>query len=231
MIISTLFFTVFIHSCSDDFLTEGWKPPEWSTVIITPCIYVLPDEDAKPCVIGWEEAGNADFTIVSKPYWLKVESMKGKFMNGIAEITCSAIRNNLFTEDQWIYVAIMTLEVDGIGNVFVEVGYNNGRPGYPSDPVFVRNNSEIIDFGMYETLKSVYFGNKGNSVLIWKVIDCPEWINLEKEIDFLYRPKLITFTCNRSGLDEGDYEGVLKITTNEKNNPIHEIPVRCEVRR
>ena len=222
--ISTLllgFFTVFIHSCSDDFLNEGWN-------YAVEQLYLLPDDDAKEYPIVYEKAGNATFTIINKPDWLKVESMEGQFNNGIAKLTCSAIRNNLFTE-KLVYFANMTIEVSGIGKIFVDVGYNNGVPGYPSNPVFVYEGIEPIYFGKDVTKQSVRFVNEGKSILIWEVKECPEWINM-KTIDYVYPilPKEITIICNRSGLSEGLHKGVIIISTNDKDRPTHVINVQCE---
>ena len=116
-----VFICASIHSCSDEFVTKRW---EAHPIFGTPTIYVVPDKDAKVCQIVWEDAGNATFTIIHKPDWLKVESMTGRFLNGIAEITCSAIRNPLFTNAK-IYLEDITIDVDGVGKGIVIVGYNN----------------------------------------------------------------------------------------------------------
>ena len=224
--ISTLllgFIIVFVHSCSNDFLTEGWSYFE------TQMIYVLPDEDAKPCLIAWQGAGNATFTITKKPYWLKVESMNGQFVNDVAELTCSVIRNDFFTEPK-IYVGIMTIEVDGVGKVYVEVGYNNGMPGYPSSPWFHWEYYDFIYFGTSQNQQSVRIANPSNSILTWKVIECPEWINMKMQ-DFVYPSwsKEMTINCNRSGLPEGSYEGAIIFSTNDKNKPTYTVNVFCQV--
>ena len=228
-------FAVF-HSCSDDFLFEKWGDARTvfiNTQTFYSDIYVFPNEGAIVYQIVCEDAGNASFTILNKPDWLRVESMNGQFMNGIAELTCSAIRNELFTEPK-IYLEDMTIEVDGVGKGIVDVGYNNGVPVQTFHPVFFCDRMEwidsSIDFGNTETIFPVVMANLGSGVLIWKVKECPEWITMKTQ-DFLEprHDKMTEIICNRSGLPEGEHEGVIIFSTNDKNQPTYTITVRCQV--
>ena len=226
---------VFFHSCSDDFLTKG-RDAQYifiNTQTIYSNIYVFPNEDAIVYPIVCEDARNATFTIINKPDWLKVESMNGQFMNGIAELTCSAIRNELFTESR-IYLADMTIEVDGVGKGVVDVGYNNGVPVLSFNPVFfcegMGYDDYSIDFGKTETSLPFITANRGSGVLIWKVKECPEWINMKTQ-EFLepgYQ-KMTEIICTRSGLPEGNHEGTIIFSTNDKDISTYMITVRCQV--
>ena len=239
IIISTLllgFITVFIHSCSDDFLTKRWEDARIifiNTQTIYSIIYVFPNESAIVYPIVCEDAGNATFTIVNKPDWLKVESMNGQFTNGIAELTCSAIRNELFTEPR-IYLVDMIIEVDGVGRGLVDVGYNNGVPVFPYNPIFFCDGMQYLDFSIdFEKTKNMLtigMENRGSGVLIWKVKERPEWITMTTQdfLDPMYH-KMMEITCNRSGLPKGNYEGIIILSTNDRDQPTYSITVRCQV--
>ena len=221
-----LFIAVFTYSCSDEFLKKGW---DVQVLFDTPRINVLPGEDAKEYPIIWADAGNATFNIVSKPDWLKVESMTGQFQNSIAFLSCSAIRNESFTETG-IYEATMTIEVEEIGKGIVYVGYvNNGANVNTGNPVFFCEWVEFIDFGRKEDQRSITIFNQGSATLIWKVKECPEWITMEKQDFVLYDRKTITISCNRSVIPDGNHVGYITLTTNDKNRPTYTIAVRCRV--
>ena len=222
------FITVFIQSCSDDFLTKRWEA-HGQGIYNTPTIYVSSDEEARVYPIIWEDAGNATFTIINKPDWLKVESMVGQFMDGMAEVTCSAIRNKSFTDSK-IYLSDMTIEVEGVGKGIVDVGYiNNGVSVSTGNPVFFCEGIESIDFGKTETVRPVVIIHLGSGVLIWKVTECPEWINMKTQDFLYYGNKMTEIICNRSGLPEGNHEGSITFSTNDKNQPTYTITVRCQV--
>jgi len=221
------FIAVFFHSCSDDFLTKRW---EVCRIFGTTTIYVVPEEDAKVFPIVWEDAANGAFTIINKPDWLKVELMDGQFLNGIAEITCSAIRNKSFTDSK-VYLSDMTIEVDGVGKGFVDVGYvNNGATGYTGNPIFFCEYIEYKDFGTSETVQPVNILNQGSNVLIWKIKECPEWIHMKvQDFVFPFDRKEINIVCDRSGLPDGNHEGLITLNTNDKDQPTYTITVRCQV--
>ena len=225
-----LFIAVFTYSCSDEFLYQK------DGYLIETFIYVFPDKDAETYPIFWANAGNATFTITKKPDWLKVESMTGKFQNGLAELTCSAVRNESFTAE-FVYNATMFINVDGIGRCFVDVNYAN-YGSYPNhgDPIFFcgwLDGMEIsqLDFGNLENYYSTIISNLGSGCLIWKVIECPKWINMETQQGTNIRAmaKELQITCERSGLPEGNHVGAIVFSTNDKNQSTYTITVRCQV--
>ena len=221
------FIAVSIHSCSDDFVTKRREVQ----YIDETSIYMYPDEDAKEYPIIWAVAGNATFAIIKKPDWLKVESMTGQFINGKAVLTLSAVRNELFTAARF-YVALVTIEVDGVGKGVFPVSYISiGSPDNPINPDFFCDDVKLIDFGSTITQYILHITNRAPAILIWKLQECPQWITMDIQNDIVIGggSPTIKITCNRAGLPKGIHEGVIVLSTNDKDQPTYTITVRCQV--
>jgi len=217
---------VLIHSCSDDFLTNNDRH------FIESCVCVFPDKSAQTYPISLANAGNATYTITKKPDWLKVESMTGQFQNGLAELTCSAIKNESFTGD-FVYTATMYIDVNGIGGCFAEVYYVNfGSPLYNGEPKFYIENNDwlannYLDFGQNHQYYHFPIHNIGGGCLIWKVTECPEWIHVTMCGTALHdTPK--EFEISSLELPYGIHDGTIVLSTNDKDQPTYSIAVRCQ---
>jgi hypothetical protein len=90
--------------------------------------------------------------------------------------------------------------------------------------------TEMIDFAREETQLEFSFANYGNGVMIWQIIDCPEWITLSQTSGSLssYQTETLSVTCDRSSLPGGISVGTIKLKTNDAYNPIKDITVQCK---
>lgn len=240
------FIGIFIHSCSDDFLTKNKNG-----YLVEVPIYIHPDTGMEPYPIVWKNAGNASFKIVSKPDWFQVESMTGQFQNGIAILTCYVVKNDFFTNSPYFYhITTIPIDVDGVGRCFVNINYVNAgtAPVFTGEPSFWCGwyegdllVSESINFGRNETKRDINIRNFGLGYLIWEVLEYPEWISMVRiredngipdQLMNAVTPNCqstITTTCNRSGLPVGIHVGSIVIKTNDKKQPTYTITVQCQV--
>ena len=217
-IILIVFAGLFINSCKDDYLNKTNE----NITIIESMILVSPDWGSDSYPVEWPKAGNAKFTITDSPKWLKLASGTGQFIDGIAYINCSAIKQDDF-QSVGIYNSYIQLNVDGAGLCIVQVGYvNEGNPTIESSP-------SIIKFEASSGLNS-YFSlyNRSEGILIWKIVEQPEWISISdsagyilsnsaKGIDVNFQPVAPLMT---------DVTGKIIIVTNSHNTPEYSIDVQ-----
>jgi hypothetical protein len=164
-IVAGLFLSV-TFSCSDDFLSDDVPPflenGEYA-------IYIIPGAGSVEIPINFPDAGNAAFSLSGVPHWLHISSTSGQFVNGVAFITCSASVNNEFAECG-LYNVIMTINVESVGKYSIPVYYiNEGTP--------VIGTSGDLSIGMeYSEWQALDIYNKGKGILIWEIIEYPEWL-------------------------------------------------------
>ncbi len=208
------FITILLVSCTDDdYLTKTD-----SITSIESIIYVSPDWTSNTYQVVLEKAKNAKYTIVSAPDWLKLNAKTGQFNNGITSISCSAIKQDNFS-NIGIYNAIMKLDIEGIGICIMQVGYiNEGNPTIESE--------SAIDFSL--TGKStITLSNQSEGILIWQVVECPEWVNLSIQAGYTlsYSTSTIEATFDPAQPDMDTSTGKIVIVNNSRNNQEYVIEV------
>ena len=205
------------NSCNDDFLNKN----ENITTLESE-IFISPDWETDYYFVVWQKAGNAKFTVTHSPKWLNLESVTGQFINGVAFLTCSAIRQDDFSTVGF-YNAQIQLNVEGIGLCMVRVRYiNEGNPT-------IETSSSMINLGGSSGYRSVLtLFNRSEGILVWKVIEQPEWISLSYDagvalsnsanhIEVIFQPVSPLLI---------DTQGTIVIANNSRNSPQYTINVQ-----
>jgi len=118
--ISAAFFCLITFSCSNSFL---WQDPAQPAIISPDEILISSnDEKTSDYSVYMPGAGNANFTVVSTPYWLNVENQSGQFTDDYATISCTVYPQSVFSQSG-VYKSLMILNIEGIGKAQVTVGY------------------------------------------------------------------------------------------------------------
>jgi hypothetical protein len=215
-----------LSSCSDSFLNDN---PELLNTSYGEryVIYVSPKWDMLDFPIDCPPAGNARFSLSNVPAWLNVSSESGQFTDGRAYISCSASANPDFVE-KGIYIVSITINIEGVRKYAIPVYYVN------EDSFFSGNSelgyeSDFIDFGGADTVRQFRFWNSGDGMLLWEIVDCPEWITVSPKRGLLpaYSNGELRITCDRKDLPAGVNSDVIKLSSNEINKPAHYITVKC----
>lgn len=201
-------------TCKDDYLTKT------DTMIpIESIIYVLPDRAPNSYQVVLGKATNAKYSIESAPEWLKLDTKTGQFVNGVTYLSCSAIKQDNFS-NAGIYNATIILHVEGVGLCFIQVGYIN--EGFPT----IESNTKNIDFS--STDKSIItLTNHSEGILIWEVVEYPEWVNLSVHTGYtLSNSTSITEATFSPVLpDMNSSKGTIVIANNSLNSQEYEIEV------
>ena len=211
------FVTILLVTCNDDYLTKT------DTIIpIEAIIYVSPDWISDSYQVVWDKAKNAQYSIESAPEWLKLNSKTGNFLNGVTYISCSAIRQDDFL-NVGIYNATIVLNVEGIGLCSMQVGYIN--EGIPT----IESNSKNFDFSSTDK-SNIRLTNQSEGILIWQVVECPEWVNLSVHSGYTmsYSTSIIEVIFNPALPNMDTSKGRIVIANNSRNNQEYIIEVKYE---
>jgi hypothetical protein len=101
----------------------------------------------------------------------------------------------------------------------IDVSFRLGAPD-------VNFYTDEIDFGRTETDKTFSF-SVWNGFLIWRIEDCPEWITFSQTHGVTQSYADLQVTCNRSKLPAGANFATVTVRTNDPNNPLWEITLKC----
>ena len=207
---------IFSYSCKDDFLNhvDNAKPVESA-------IYVSPEWSAEAYPIAIPEAGNASYTLSEIPRWLKPDSETGRFIDGIAYITCSAVSDSDFPETG-VYNSTMKINVEGKGAYVMVVGYvNAGNP-----QIACPQNIEISYYG--QTYLNIIPQNDG--ILIWQIVEHPEWITVSDSSGLSrYSGKTVSININPDKMPLTDVTGEILIANNSVNSPLCVVNIKYDV--
>jgi hypothetical protein len=219
--ISLCLFVLLAFSCNNDFLTE--KPVFSTDASVLSDIYVAPEWEANECHIQYNGAGNAKFSVVNAPEWLNILS-SGQFYNDLATVRCSANRHNEFS-GVGIYNSIMTIEIEGQGKVAVPVAYV-----VEGNPVIETVNKINLTYN-YGAATSLSIKNRGAGILLWAIVECPEWLAIDYSMDTPSTGLLpqnaessVYISCKEQNLTDSA-TGRIVIASNDKNNPVTVIEV------
>lgn len=105
----------------------------------------------------------------------------------------------------------------------VEVTLDMGHPQFDC-------RTDDVDFGRVDNEQMIHIENNGSGFLIWKIEDAPEWITFSMTQDVLYPydySYYIKATCDRSRMSAGMNYDTVTIKTNDPENPLKHIPVKC----
>jgi len=214
-------------TCKKDFLYEKSPLLEHNTDSIQSFIVVLPDQKAENCPLVFKNKENLKFKITEKPDWLILESNEGVFKNDTAWIKCSAKKVEAFSK-VGIYYDGMQIEDENGEKYIVQVAYVN--EGNPKIEV-----PEEINFNNYDTYNNYcnfLIRNNADGILIWEIVECPEWLFFTNEI---YYPSSVSevksgiiapndayylvFCFRPTENMQQQMSGEIVIASNDKNNP------------
>jgi hypothetical protein len=213
-------------SCSDDFLRE-----EDLSLLLTPedtfnTIYISPEWGSGDCPLYCQDAVNAKFSISDIPHWLNISPTTGQFVNGTAYITCSASVNSEFAK-VGIYGVYLTIDIEGRGKYVFPVYYiNEGTPAIAATETLNLDHSNDY-YG-----QSLDISNRGEGILVWSIVDFPEWIIInnysQSGILLPNETTSVNIACNEDMLSLKDmsldmikdkYTGKITIASNDKKKP------------
>ncbi|MDR2691612.1 MAG: hypothetical protein LBB73_04840, partial [Dysgonamonadaceae bacterium] len=229
--------TGLLFSCSNDFLYEQSLTKEEmanGTANVQSSIVVSPDWDAEDYPVICPDAKDASFRIVKKPDWLIVGSLEGKFTKGVTFVNCSAEKVKSFAAIG-IYNDFLAIEDENGREYLVQVAYiNEGNPRietYPGNIDFSEN---------YQPELQII--NSGEGILIWQVVECPEWLQLDVAPNnpymqsnngmpsgIMYQGAMPLFlSFNFSGNIPEKLTGEIVIASNDKASPLKTVRVDAE---
>jgi len=208
--ISVCLFCMIAFSCSNNFLKDG---QDLSTTTVGTELFILPESDAADYAINVPSAGNAKFTIVQTPDWLHVNSTSGQFVNDYASVNCSASTRSDYSAPGF-YNASLVLNIEGIGKVLVPVTYlTEGNPAIQTaTDLTIRNDSAYF--------VSLSVGNKGDGILLWKIIEKPEWITIYFNFGTALPDSVVYPLPQNIGFDFKLYYDINNIPFNDQNGKI-----------
>ena len=217
-------------TCKKDFLYEKSPLLEIDATSIQSFIVVLPDEEAENCPLVYNSIGNLKFKITKHPDWLILDYKEGKFVNDTAWIKCSAKKQSSF-EKIGIYYDFMQIEDEKGKKYVLEVVYVT--EGNPKIEV-----PENINFKN----KSFQITNNADGILIWEIVECPEWLYFIEQDNYTESKEEIThgiigpsgrynLAIKLKGFENiQEYmTGQIVILCNDKNNPQKIININIDV--
>ena len=204
---------ILTYACKDDYLNhvDDAKP-------VTSTIYVSPEWSAESYPIVIPNAGNATYTLSEIPRWLMPDSETGRFINGEAYITCSAISDSEFSEIG-VYNSTMKINVEGKGDYVMVVGYvNAGNP-----QIACPQSIELSYYG--QTNMNIIPQNDG--ILIWQIVEYPEWITVSDSVGISrYGGRTISININPDNIPLTDVTGEIVIANNSINSPLCTVNIK-----
>jgi len=208
--ILTGFFCLIAFSCSNNFLKDG---QDLSTTTVSSEIFIFPEWGTADYDINVPSAGNAKFTVVQTPVWLHVNSTSGQFVNDYAYINCSANLQKDYSASGF-YNASLILNIEGIGKVLVPVAYvSEGNPVISTETDFTPH----VDSAYFVSLT---VGNMGDGILLWKIIEKPEWITIYFDFGPALPDSVVYPLPQNIGFDFKLYYDINTIPFNNQNGKI-----------
>ena len=229
--ISVSIVLILAFSCSDDFIKD--EPNVFRE--INP-IVISPDWQAQDYAILCDGVGNAKFTVVHAPAWLKISNRSGQFTNNVAMLNCKANTHKDFSE-VGIYHSMITLSVEGKKNRAVPVMYiNEGNPK-------IEIASRVTVSYDNPNSASLLVKNTGEGILLWTVIQRPKWLliyddmygtsDIIEDYSVFVLPangtKYVKLSFNPSATYSENLSGKIVIQTNDKNKPAVEVDVQMNM--
>lgn len=206
-----------ITSCSNNFLDENLTPTTYPAGLSN--MYLSPNWQSSNYQFMLPSPQSAEYEIISKPSWLKTDSVTGTLSDSIATIQCSATQNSAFNA-VGIYLDFMTVRADDI-NYKVPVAYiTEGNPTVQvqSDLTLSYNSNDDLNLPIR---------NIGQGVLIWKINSMPEWLSLDTtqlKLNGVYLTQYSSYNIplkiKPDFVFSGNLSGEIVIVTNDKEHSV-----------
>lgn len=215
--------TVALFSCSDDFVNEKLT----ISGVATSAIIISPEWEADDYQFKCEGVKEADFTIISKPEWLIVDSNSGKITDSIATIHGSVNADPRFSNIGF-YVDQMIVNISNKQYAVPVYYITEGDPSVQVDRQLTINAADYSS--------SLQVSNTGEGILLWDIVSMPQWLTVNES---QFSPTLlilgkgsnaqIPFTFNYQAAMQSNLKGTIVMKTNDKNNPLVEIAVTANL--
>ncbi len=222
-IIILLSSTITFFSCNDEFINDKLN----ISGVAASAIIISPEWDADDYQFKCDGVKNADFSIISKPDWLILDSNSGKFADSIATIHGSANPEPRFSKIGF-YVDQMIVNASGKQYAVPVYYITEGNPSVKVDRVF-----EIASTNYNNVLQ---ISNSGDGVLLWDIVSMPDWLTVNMG---QFNPMSLIlgkgaaaslpFTFNIHAAVQNNLKGPIVLKTNDKNNPLVEIAVSANL--
>lgn len=214
-------------SCSNDLL---WEDPYHPENFSSAEIFISQNWEAKNYPVYIPGAGDANFSVLSAPYWLNTQDWVGKFTNDLASLNFSVFPQSNFYE-MGIYKSFLTLNIEGIGKAKIPVSYVS-----EGNPTIKTETNLTLPYDYFSNTPLV-IKNEGNGILLYSIGEKPVWIKINElktipySLDshvFMIPPNgetVLNLSLNTdSPLSEG-LSGNIKILSNDNGNPSSTITV------
>lgn len=212
-----------VSSCNDDFINEHLD----ISGVGTSAIIISPSWEADNYQFKCEGAGNAEFSIDSKPDWLSPDDLSGKFVNDMATIHCKANTVPDFSKTG-IYIDQLLITAGGKKYAVPVYYITEGNPKAEVNPTFQ------ISYNNYNN--QLQISNTGDGILIWDIEAMSSWLTVDMNqfdqsslILGQGSSASIPFILDAEKVVQSGSTGIIILKTNDKNNPMIQIAVTADL--
>lgn len=215
--------TLLFFSCNDEFVNEKIN----ISGVATSAIIISPDWESDNYQFQYEETGNEDFVIKSKPDWMVIDNASGNFVNGIATIHMKANAEPRYSETG-IYIDQMIISSEN-KEIAVPLYYiSEGSPEVQT--------SQTLEINYNNYTNQMQITNLGDGILLWDIVSIPNWFSVNMN-QFNFTSLLlgkdatatVPFTFNAEAAVQSDLNGTIVLKTNDEKNPIVKIAVSANL--
>jgi len=194
-------------SCNNDFLDTQIP----SNRVAGDSIMVLSDAGSFNYEFDMRSA-DGNWQLLQFPRWLEV-SLKEGILNGNSKVNLQlTVNKQEIYVDLGLYSFPLIFNVDNVGLIENTVVLANvGEPEIKNTPSEI--TADYTFKGQYQIV------NSGHGILIWKVVNKPEWLQLNVTEGILnsHESGIWNYSIDVTGLKPGDYSGQVEIQSNAGN--------------
>ena len=189
------------YGCSDGYLKDE---PVIQGAFPEP-VYVINESELQFLSLDISEAGNASYQIRQYPKWMEFQPMNGTFSSGKTTLYFHINPAELLKDDYSVNSGDLIISINGFGLVHINI-----IVGEKNDPgqFLISIDPERLDFKTDISEISFSMWNQSVNEVTWKVVDHPEWVQLENREGTLHTGNMyLNVTCKRTNLLPGVYNG------------------------
>lgn len=197
------------YGCSDGYL----KDEPVIQVFFPEAVYVSNESELQFLSLDISEAKNASYQIRQYPKWMEFQQMNGTFSDGKTTLYFNIKPEELQNYGENSGELMISVQGFGLVQVNIIVGEKND-PGQ----FLISIDPEKLDFKTDISEISFSMWNQSENQVTWKVVDSPEWVQLENREGTLHPGNMhLNVTCNRINLLPGVYNGSIGIEFSGEN--------------
>jgi hypothetical protein len=213
LLVSSLILTM--YSCKDD------GPIVTSQLIISPEQVSFNDNDTIKVFLSVQPPQSFQWSITSKPDWLRVNPGSGTLKDKMVEVEISVNSADLSEGIQHVYLEFIT---NGAGKAGIECDIHiEAHPEITLTPL-------ILHFGEETTEQIFTIKNTGKGFLNWSLEYANQWLYCYPNSGMLYtnQSTSVTAVVSRVGIQPGTISGNIVAHSNTENSQV-EISVSMDV--